>query len=54
VAQARNLRDQASGVNYDEEAMTMLQFQRAYQANSRMISILNQITEEVVNLLGGR
>jgi flagellar hook-associated protein 1 FlgK len=52
VAQAQNLRQQTSGVNLDEEAATLVEFQRAYQANSQLITILNQITQDTINILG--
>lgn len=52
VAQAQNLRQQNSGVNLDEEAMTLVQFQRAYEANSRLITVLDQLTETLINILG--
>jgi flagellar hook-associated protein 1 len=51
VAQAENLRDQTSGVSLDEEAMTLLQFQRAYEANSKLISVLSSITETLINMI---
>jgi flagellar hook-associated protein 1 FlgK len=51
VAQAKELRDQMSGVSLDEEAMMMIQFQRAYEANSRLITILNQLTQDTINIL---
>lgn len=51
VAQAQNLRQQSSGVNLDEEAMTLVQYQRAYEANSRMITVLNSLTQTVIDLL---
>jgi flagellar hook-associated protein 1 FlgK len=51
VAQAKSLRQQMSGVSLDEEAMILLEFQRAYQANSRLISVLDQLAEETINLL---
>ena len=35
VAQAQNLVQQYSGVNLDEEAVTLVQFQRAYEAIPR-------------------
>jgi flagellar hook-associated protein 1 FlgK len=50
AAQARTMRDQISGVSLDEEAVMLIQFQRAYQAAARMISILDQLTETAVNL----
>jgi flagellar hook-associated protein 1 FlgK len=51
VAQAKELRQEMSGVSLDEEATILIQFQRAYEANSRMITILNQLTEDMINIL---
>jgi flagellar hook-associated protein 1 FlgK len=51
VAQAQNLRQQISGVSLDEEATILVQFQRAYDANSRLISVLDQITLDAINIL---
>ena len=51
VAQSKNLRDQMSGVSLDEEASILIQFQRAYEANSRLISVLDQLTEDAINIL---
>ena len=51
VAQAKDLRQQTSGVSLDEQAMIMVQFQRAYEANSRLITVLNQITQDAINIL---
>lgn len=51
VAQARNLRNQTSGVSLDEEAMLLIQYQRAYEAAAKMISVISDLTETVVNLL---
>jgi flagellar hook-associated protein 1 FlgK len=51
LAQAKDLRNQYSGVNLDEEAAILIQFQRAYQANSRFITILDQLTQDAINIL---
>jgi flagellar hook-associated protein 1 FlgK len=51
VAQARNLRQQMSGVSLDEEATILIEFQRAYEANSRLISVLDRLTEVTINIL---
>jgi flagellar hook-associated protein 1 FlgK len=51
VAQAQNVRKQLSGVSLDEEATILIQFQRAYEANSRLISVLNQLTQDTINIL---
>jgi flagellar hook-associated protein 1 FlgK len=51
LAQAKELRQEMSGVSLNEEATIMIQFQRAYEANARMITILNQLTEDMINIL---
>jgi flagellar hook-associated protein 1 FlgK len=51
VAQAQNIRQQVSGVDLNQEAMTMVEFQRAYDANSRLITVLDDITEDMINLI---
>jgi len=37
----------------DEEAMLVVEFERAYQANARLITVLNQLTQDTINMLGG-
>ena len=51
VAQARTLREEVSGVSLDEEAVLMVQYQRAYQATAEVVRILNELTEITVGLL---
>jgi flagellar hook-associated protein 1 FlgK len=51
VAQAQNLLQQYSGVNLDEEAVTLVQFQRAYEANSQMVNVLDTLTADTINML---
>jgi flagellar hook-associated protein 1 FlgK len=51
VAQAQNLRQQSSGVDLNEEAMVLVQFQRAYEANARLITVLDQLTQDMINIL---
>jgi len=51
VAQTKNLRDQMSGVSLDEEAAILIQFQRAYEANSRLITVLDQLSQDTINIL---
>jgi flagellar hook-associated protein 1 len=51
VAQTKNLRDQMSGVSLDEEAAILIQFQRAYEANSRLITVLDQLSQVTINIL---
>jgi flagellar hook-associated protein 1 FlgK len=51
VTQARDLRQQTSGVSLDEEAITVLQFQRSYDAAAKMITVLDQVTQTAVGLI---
>ena len=51
AAQAQNLRQQASGVDLNEEAMKLVELQRAYEANARLITVLDQLTQEIVDIL---
>jgi flagellar hook-associated protein 1 len=48
VAQAQNLVQQASGVNLDSEAVNLVEFQRAYDANSHFVTVLDQITSDII------
>jgi flagellar hook-associated protein 1 FlgK len=51
VAQAQNLRKQSSGVNLDDEAMVVVEFQRAYQANAQLVTVLDQLTDDIIGIL---
>ena len=51
LAQAKDLRQQYSGVSLDEEAMILIQFQRAYQATSKFLTVLDQLTQSTIDLL---
>ena len=51
VSQTRSLRDQTSGVSLDEQAVTLLQYQRAYQAGARLLTTINSLADELMNLI---
>jgi hypothetical protein len=51
VAQARAFRQEAQGVSFDEEALALMEYQRAYQASAQVITTLNEITDLLVNLI---
>jgi flagellar hook-associated protein 1 FlgK len=51
VTQARSLRAELSGVSLDEEAIRIVEFQRAYQANAKMVSVLSDLTEIALGLM---
>ncbi|MDR2757224.1 MAG: flagellar hook-associated protein FlgK [Planctomycetaceae bacterium] len=43
-------RDSISGVNIDEETILMMTYQRMFQANSRLVAVINEMLETLVNL----
>ena len=51
VAQARQFRAETTGVSLDEEAAKLLQFQQAYQAVGKLITVLNDLTDSVMNII---
>jgi flagellar hook-associated protein 1 FlgK len=50
VRQMDALRDEVSGVSLDEEAMHLLKFQRAYEANARFFNIIDQALQTLLGL----
>jgi len=50
VRQVQNVRDSVSGVSLDEEAMLMLKFQRAYEANARFFSAVDEAIQVLLGL----
>lgn len=45
----QNQRDQVSGVDLDEEATKLMTLQRGYSASARFLSVINQLTDQLVN-----
>lgn len=43
--------EQVSGVNVDEELVTLLEFEQSFEAASRFINVLNQLNDELLSLL---
>jgi len=52
LSQAQSQRQQLSGVDLNEEAITLVEFQRAYQANTQFITVLDELTQDTINILG--
>jgi len=52
VDQVAKLRDQVSGVSLDEEAAMMMRFQRAYEANARYFSAVDQMLATLMRTVG--
>jgi flagellar hook-associated protein 1 len=51
LTQAQNLRQQVSGVSLDQEAANLMVYQDAYQATSKMFSILENIENVTLGLI---
>jgi len=51
VSQAESLRDQVSGVSLDEQAVQVLEYQRAYQASAQVLQVLNTLADTTLNLI---
>lgn len=52
VEQIEALRDSVSGVSLDEEAVQMIKFQRAYEANARFFSTIDQTLSVLFSIVG--
>ena len=48
----RSQRDGVSGVSLDEEMADLMKFQRAFQASSRVFTVMDELLDVVVNRLG--
>lgn len=51
LTQLREMRDQISGVNLDEETTNLIRYQHAFAANSKVIQMANEQIEEVLRIL---
>ncbi|MCX7773970.1 MAG: flagellar hook-associated protein FlgK, partial [Clostridia bacterium] len=52
VTQADGIRQTVSGVSLDEELTNMIKFKYAYNANSKVIDVVNQMLETVLYRMG--
>ena len=48
--QAQSLADSVSGVSLDDEAISLIQYQRAFQACSRIVNVLDEMMQSLVNM----
>ena len=53
LSQVQRLRDQVSGVSLDEEAASMMKFQRAYEANAKFFTVVDQMLQTLMRTVGG-
>ena len=52
VRQVDALRDAVSGVSLDEEAMNLMKFQRAFEANARFFQVIDRSLEMLLQMAG--
>ncbi|MDP8989265.1 MAG: flagellar hook-associated protein FlgK [Acidobacteriota bacterium] len=50
LAQSRTLQTQISGISLDAEAAQVLQLQQGYQAASKMVSVINTLSDALLNM----
>lgn len=51
LAQAQSIRSQNSSVSLDEEAARLLQYQQAYEATGKLITVINQMTQTLMGII---
>jgi flagellar hook-associated protein 1 len=51
-AMVRNQRDSISGVSLDEEMADLLKYQRSFQAASKVVAVIDELLDTVVNRMG--
>jgi flagellar hook-associated protein 1 FlgK len=51
VAQAKSLQQQVSGVSLDEEAIRLVQLQSSYQAASKVVTVIDQLTQSLMTMV---
>lgn len=51
LAQAQTLRSNASSVSLDEEATRLIQYQQAYEATSKLITVINDMTQTLIGII---
>lgn len=50
VAQLQNIRESISGVSLDEEALRMIEYQKAFDASAKMIKVADELFNTVINI----
>lgn len=52
VNQVDNQRQSVSGVSLDEEMSNMIRFQQAYNASARVVTVMDEVLDKVINGMG--
>ena len=50
ISQLNTQREAVSGVSLDEEAINLMQYQKAYEAAARFIKVANEMTDTILSL----
>ena len=50
LTSAQAARQQQSGVSLDQEAANITAYQRSYEANAQVVTILDQLTQDTINM----
>ena len=50
ATQAQTAKDSFSAVNLDEEAANLIQYQQAYQASAKMITIAGKLFDSILGI----
>ncbi|TEU13759.1 MAG: flagellar hook-associated protein FlgK, partial [Anaerolineales bacterium] len=50
VDHLKDRREQVSGVSLDEETVDLIRYQRAYQAAARLVSVINEMLDDLIAL----
>ncbi|HZQ23159.1 MAG TPA: flagellar hook-associated protein FlgK [Terriglobales bacterium] len=50
LRQLQDQRSAVSGVSLDEEATNLIRYQRAYEASARLVTVINDMLQSVINL----
>jgi len=45
-------RQRVSGINIDEELINLIRFQRAFEANARLLTVVDSMMDTVINRMG--
>jgi flagellar hook-associated protein 1 FlgK len=51
VGQIEEQQQSVSGVSLDDEMANLLRFQRSYQAAAKLLTIFDQVTEDLIGML---
>jgi flagellar hook-associated protein 1 len=51
LTQAQTLRQNSSGIDLNEEATNVLMYQRSYEAASKLMTVIDQMVQTIVNLI---